>query len=208
MVEWNFSLSQKLHSIVITFTVSLGWGQNLFPWCSATGQGEMSASWNMGCSIWTWRKISLMWGWQSKIDHRGTFRIKYFLELLDIISANYKEKSNKPFSTFYTTSAFVFFIYNLGLTIFHLLILCLTRAGSSVFLFKTFWRSVQSFVSHIFHTHSDILLASQRSSTWSWNLSIQGCFAAIFLLVCRTSYVIQVDSELLLLGFMEPVFPV
>jgi len=33
--------------------------------CFKTGQGAMGTNWSIGSSIWTWGRISSLWGWRS-----------------------------------------------------------------------------------------------------------------------------------------------
>jgi len=40
-------------------------GTNSFQWCPVTGQGAMGTNWSTGSSVWTWGRISSLWGWRS-----------------------------------------------------------------------------------------------------------------------------------------------
>ena len=40
-------------------------GPSSFQWCPVTGQGAMGTSWSIGSSVWTWGRISSLWGWRS-----------------------------------------------------------------------------------------------------------------------------------------------
>ena len=40
-------------------------GPDSFQWCPVTGEGESDTNWSIGCSVWTWGRISSLWGWRS-----------------------------------------------------------------------------------------------------------------------------------------------